>query len=380
MVKYHLCEFNYDVNNSYNHAIIILLNNIELLFVQKNKIKLYVGDEDNKSVIELGFIEEVNEQIYNEMKQLLLSMGYGQSLYNKIEKKIKNNSINGLIDNINRIVDKYKNILMYIDNLVNMEKIYVDKKSICKLNTIKDSLNSGRREFIYDILSFSKDILYEYVKNASRSIYTFNENERLKALNNDYKKITRYIVKINEKIVNNCDDLNEDNVNNVINVFKNIYNNNTTLKKLCIDYSKYLSVDTIVDNCLHYVIDKWISENAKNTINKEDLNKLFIYILHNHNISFNDKNKYFSFCFKTGFDINYKCCSECESMKSCDCNEDEKFTIFCGIHKMHIDKKIFKLFLDNGLMLLSDEIKSHHGIDVSGKNRDDIIKEIEQFL
>ena len=221
--KEYLLENNFSLNNLFNNKLGIFIkkklqnknNSSSPCLFNKNKNNIKTNNSSSFSLKELNDIKENNKILEKKISDLIIE-----------ENVMKNNEVNNLLRNYNKLYEIYK--LINEDNVINdmnKEEYIMDKKNIKENNLNKNNINEfidNIYEKILEIIEIKKNIFKENKMNEDLNSIKSN-NIKINGNNIYYIEIIMNKLKnINNYLINN--KVYEKPINNDINIIKE--NNN----------------------------------------------------------------------------------------------------------------------------------------------------------
>ena len=211
------------MNNLFNNKLGIFIkkklqnknNSSSPCLFNKNKNNIKTNNSSSFSLKELNDIKENNKILEKKISDLIIE-----------ENVMKNNEVNNLLRNYNKLYEIYK--LINEDNVINdmnKEEYIMDKKNIKENYLNKNNINEfidNIYEKILEIIEIKKNIFKENKMNEDlKSIKSYNikindnNNYYIEIIMNQLKNINNYLInnKVYEKPINNDINIIKENNN-----------------------------------------------------------------------------------------------------------------------------------------------------------------------
>ena len=221
--KEYLLENNFSLNNLFNNKLGIFIkkklhnknNSSSPCLFNKNKNNIKTNSSFSFSLKEINDIKENNKILEKKISDLIIE-----------ENVMKNNEVNNLLRNYNKLYEIYK--LINEDNVINdinKEEYIMDKKNIKENYSNKNNINEfidNIYEKILEIIEIKKNIFKENKMNEDlNSIKSYNikindnNNYYIEIIMNKLKNINNYLInnKVYEKPINNDINIIKENNN-----------------------------------------------------------------------------------------------------------------------------------------------------------------------
>ena len=182
-----------------------------------NFILCYISNDLNEKIELNNCLNKTNENEENKIilekiissKEIVLKLEKFKKTSNKLNEmlkkldKIKNNFMKNNSDNMTRILESFKTIILNKDLFINQNFDKILKKYNIKINTIEENKNSIENKFI--VLYFQnnfiiKDVLIEILNNMKIKFITINLDKNDDSTNTNF--INDLIEKLNIKQTN----------------------------------------------------------------------------------------------------------------------------------------------------------------------------------
>ena len=222
--KEYLLENNFSLNNLFNNKLGIFIkkklqnknNSSSPCLFNKNKNNIKTNNGSSFSLKEINDIKENNKILEKKISDLIIE-----------ENVMKNNEVNNLLRNYNKLYEIYK--LINEDNVINdinKEEYIMDKKNIKENYLNKNNINEfidNIYEKILEIIEIKKNIFKENkmnedlnsIKSNNIKINDNNNNYYIEIIMNKLKNINNYLInnKVYEKPINNDINIIKENNN-----------------------------------------------------------------------------------------------------------------------------------------------------------------------